>query len=158
MDIKVYNSVKSVKVSKVYISDYSSPSIFEYTFSGDSKFWDAVRQVNTLMENEVLKMEFTTEYSSMSVNIRDLMSFWAYELMTHTVARIDSKFHQHSSGFKKDEHIVNGAKEPVERLGIDVRSAVNDGLRHYNLEQAEAAEQASAEFWKKVEEMKEGNQ
>lgn len=158
MDIKVYNSVKSVKVTKVYISDYSSPSLYEYEYSGNDKFFLAVKSIIHACENEIVKVSFIKQYSNDNATLSELVAFWAYELMTHGVVRIDERWHQHSSGYKKDEHIVNGASEPVERLGFDVRSAFNDGLRHYNLEQAEAAEKATAEFWQKVEEMKEGKQ
>lgn len=158
MDIKVYNSVKSVNVSKVYISDYSSPSMYSYSYSGDGKFFAAVKSIYGAMTNEVIKVEFVKEYSTDPVTLQDLVAFWAYELMTNAVVTIDKKWHQHNSGFQKDEEIVNGLHEPVERDGLVVRNAFNEGLHHYNTEQASIAEQANAEFWAKVESMKEGKE
>jgi hypothetical protein len=158
MDIKTYNAIKAVKVTKVYISEYSTPSVYTFNYEGDDKFFNAMKSVYHASSNEVVKVDFIKAHFDEAATLRELMAFFAYELMTKGVARIDTRWHQHSTGFKKDESVVNGVNEPVERLGFDVRSAIEDGIRHFNLEQADAAEQASKEFWAKVEEMKEGKQ
>jgi hypothetical protein len=159
MDIQVYNKVKSVKVSKTYVSEYSKPWVSEDTHSGNDKFFRAFCVVMQASPKDIINLQTVGEYDiSHTLTLEQLMSFFAYELMTHSVVTFDKKFHNHSSGYGKDDVVVNGAVEPAMREGHDPRSAFNDGLRHYNLEQAEAAEKASAEFWKKVEEMKEGNQ
>lgn len=158
MDIKVYNSVKSVKVSKVYISEYSAPSLWSYEHKGDGKFFAAVKSIYAACNNEVIKVEFVKEHTTDDATLAELVSFWAYELLSKTVAVIDSNWHQHNSGYCKDESIVNGLAEPVERDGSTVRNAFNEGLHHYNTEQALLAEQANAEFWSKVESMKEGKE
>ncbi len=159
MDIKVYNSVKSVKVSKVYVSEYSKPWVSEDKFDGKDKFFRTYRELMMSSHNDIVTIKAVGDYDiETSLSLTQLMAFFAYELLTHGVVQVDEKFHRHSSGFGKDEVVVNGLREAAERNGYEPRTAFEDGIRHFNMEQAEAREKASAEFWAKVEEMKEGKQ
>jgi hypothetical protein len=159
MDIKVYGSVRSVRVNKVYVSEYSKPWVSEDKFDGNDKFFRAYRELMMSSPNDIVSIKMVGDYDiENTLTLTQLMAFFAYELMTHGVVLVDEKFHRHSTGFGKDDVVVNGIREPAERLGYEPRTAFNDGLRHFNQEQADASEKASAEFWAKVEEMKEGKQ
>ncbi len=159
MDIKVYNSVKSVRVSKVYVSEYSKPWVSEDKFDGKDKFFRAFRELVMSSNNDIVSIKMVGDYDiENSITLSQLMAFFAYELLTNGVVTADEKFHRHSSGFGKDDVVVNGLREAAERNGYEPRTAFEDGVRHFNMEQADAREKASAEFWAKVEEMKEGKQ
>ncbi len=159
MEIKTYNAIKAVKVSKVYVSEYSKPWVSDDKFEGNDKFFRAYRELVMSSHNDIVSIKTIGDYDIEStLTLTQLMAFFAYELLTHGVVKVDEKFHQHSSGFGKDDVVVNGTRESAERLGYEPRTAFEDGIRHFNMEQAEAREKASTEFWAKVEEMKEGKQ
>ena len=159
MDISVYNATKGILVSKVYVSSYSKPWVSENKHEGNDKFFKAYRDLLLSSTNEIVSIKRVGDYDIANLLTLDqLMSCLAYEMLTHGVVQIDQCFNRHSSGFGLDEAVVNGVREAVERTGHDPRTAFEDGTRHFNMEQAEAREKASTEFWAKVEEMKEGKQ
>lgn len=158
METSVYNATKGVLVTKVYVSSYSKPWVSEHKHEGNDKFFKAYRDLLLSSNSEIVSIKRVGDYDiANELTLSQLMSCLAYEMLTHGVVQIDQCFHRHSAGFGLDETLVNGAREVAERTGVEPRTAFEDGTRHFNMEQAEAAEKASTEFWAKVEGMKEGN-
>lgn len=108
--------IENVVVTAITISGYIKPYVYNYSYSGDTKFIEALNTCvkMTIRKDDVFVLSYTNKGSDYQTELSaaEFAQYLAIEMLRNTLSVFTKQVNQHAKGFnglrdKEDRHIVS---------------------------------------------------